>query len=98
MVAESRADLSLKLELENAIGKGLAWLAGRQEPGGFWAQAEYPALTAFILTAFQGDPSGFYKRKFEQNIKAAMTTWSGASSLTAASMARTWPTTIPPSP
>jgi squalene-hopene/tetraprenyl-beta-curcumene cyclase len=69
VVAKSKPDISLKLELENAIGKGLTWLAGKQQPGGYWAQAEYPALTALALTSFQGDPSNFYKNKYEQNIK-----------------------------
>lgn len=69
VVAKSKPDISLRLEVENAIGKGLTWLAGSQQPGGHWAQAEYPAVTALALTAFQGDPSGFYKRKYEQNIK-----------------------------
>jgi squalene-hopene/tetraprenyl-beta-curcumene cyclase len=70
VVAQSKPDISTRLEVENAIGKGLTWLAGQQQPGGNWAQAEYPAVTALVLTAFQGDPSGFYNRKFEQNIKA----------------------------
>lgn len=69
VVAGSKPDLSLKLELENAIGKGLGWLAGKQNPAGFWSQAEYPALTGLALTAFQGDPSKFYKAKYEQNIR-----------------------------
>jgi squalene-hopene/tetraprenyl-beta-curcumene cyclase len=69
VVAKSKPDLSLKLELENSIGKGLTWLASKQQPGGYWAQAEYPALTALALTSFQGDPSKFYKNKYEQNIK-----------------------------
>jgi len=69
VVPSSKADLSLKLELENAIGKGLTWLAAKQQPGGYWAQSEYPALTGLALTAFQGDPSRFYKNKYEQNIK-----------------------------
>jgi squalene-hopene/tetraprenyl-beta-curcumene cyclase len=68
-VARSKADISYKLEVENAIGKGLTWLASRQTPGGWWSQQEYPALTGIVLTAFQGDPSGFYKRKYEQAIK-----------------------------
>ena len=70
VVAKSKPDVSLRLEVENAIGKGLAWLAGKQQPGGYWAQAEYPAVTALALTAFQGDPAGFYKRKYEQNVKS----------------------------
>jgi squalene-hopene/tetraprenyl-beta-curcumene cyclase len=69
IVANSKPDISLRLEVENAIGKGLTWLAANQQSGGNWAQAEYPAVTALALTAFQGDPSGFYKRKFEKNIK-----------------------------
>lgn len=70
IVAKSKPDVSLRLELENSIGKGLTWLAGKQNPAGYWAQAEYPALSALALTAFQGDPSGFYKRKYEQNIRS----------------------------
>lgn len=69
VVSNSKPDISLKYEVENAIGKGLSWLASKQQPGGYWAQPEYPAVTALALTAFQGDPSGFYKRKYEQNIK-----------------------------
>lgn len=66
-------DISLKLELENAIGKGLTWLAANQQPAGNWAQPEYPALTALALTAFQGDPSSFYKNKYQQNINNGYT-------------------------
>ncbi len=68
VVARSKSDVSLKLEVENAIGKGLTWLAARQKPEGYWGQQEYPALTALVLTGFQGDQSGFYKRKYEQAI------------------------------
>ena len=68
-VAGSKSDLSLKLELETAIGKSLTWLAGQQKADGTWGEAEYPALSALALTAFQGDPSGSYKRKYEANIK-----------------------------
>lgn len=70
VVTKSRPDLSLQLELENAIGRGLTWLASRQQPGGFWGQAEYPALTGLVLTAFQGDPSKFYRNKYEHSIKS----------------------------
>ena len=69
VVTGSKPDISLKLELENAIGRGLNWLASKQQAGGYWSQAEYPAVTALALTSFQGDPSGFYKTKYEQNIK-----------------------------
>lgn len=69
VIASSKPDLSLKLELETAIGKGLGWLASQQKEDGTWGQAEYPALSALALTALQGDPSGTYKRKFDANIK-----------------------------
>jgi squalene-hopene/tetraprenyl-beta-curcumene cyclase len=69
VVANSKPDLSLKLELDTAIGKGLAWLAGQQKADGSWGQPEFPALSALALTAFQGDPSGSYKRKYEANVK-----------------------------
>jgi squalene-hopene/tetraprenyl-beta-curcumene cyclase len=68
MVAKSQSDVSLKSELENAIGRGLNWMASRQSEGGYWSQTEHPALTALALTAFQGEPSGFYKKKYQSNI------------------------------
>jgi len=68
IVPKSRADASLKNEVQNAIGRGLTWLESKQNPGGWWSQEEQPALTALVLTAFQGDPSGFYKRKHEQAV------------------------------
>lgn len=70
VVTDSRPDASLRNEVEHAIGKGLTWLAARQQPGGYWAQTEHPGMSAMILTAFQGDPSGYYKKKYAQNIKA----------------------------
>jgi squalene-hopene/tetraprenyl-beta-curcumene cyclase len=69
IVPKSRVNLSLKNEVQNAIGRGLTFLASRQNPEGWWSQAEHPALTGLVLTAFQGDPSGFYKRKYEQAIE-----------------------------
>lgn len=70
IVTKSKSDISMKLEVENAIGKGLTWLAGKQMPEGNWAQVEYPAVTALALTAFQGDPSKYYKNKFDKNVKS----------------------------
>lgn len=70
VVATSKPNISLRNEVEHAIGRGLDWLARQQQPGGWWAQTEHPAETAMILMAFQGDPSGYYKRKHEKVIKA----------------------------
>jgi squalene-hopene/tetraprenyl-beta-curcumene cyclase len=68
VVVKSKSDVSLKNEVDNAIGKGLTWLAAKQTADGFWSQAEYPAATGLVLTSFQGDPSGFYKSKYKAQI------------------------------
>ncbi len=68
-VTSSKPNISMKLELETAIGKGLGWLAANQKEDGTWGQPEYPALSALALTAFQGDPSGTYKHKYEANVR-----------------------------
>lgn len=64
----NRHDLSLKVEIQHAIGKGLDFLQSCQQDGGWWSQSEYPALTALVLTAFAGDPSGFYKKSASKAI------------------------------
>jgi squalene-hopene/tetraprenyl-beta-curcumene cyclase len=68
VVGRTRTDPSLKNEVQNAIGKGLTWLSSNQTSGGWWSQEEQPALAALALTAFQGDPSGFYKKKAAEGI------------------------------
>jgi squalene-hopene/tetraprenyl-beta-curcumene cyclase len=68
VVAKTRPDVSLRNEVENSLGKGLTWLAGQQAGEGNWSQPEHPAATGLVLTAFQGDPSTFYKHKFEAQI------------------------------
>jgi squalene-hopene/tetraprenyl-beta-curcumene cyclase len=68
VVEQSKSDISLKHEVQNAIGKGLNYLASQQKPSGWWSQEEHPALTALVLTAFQGDPSKFYKKKYSKEI------------------------------
>ena len=50
-------DESLRREVQHAIDRGLAWLKTRQAPGGNWSNADYPALTALVMTAHFGDPS-----------------------------------------
>lgn len=67
VVAKSRSDVSLKQELEFSIGRGLGWLAAQQQDG-VWGSAEFPALSALALTAFQGDPSGAYRKRHADQI------------------------------
>jgi len=57
----AKHDLSLKLEAEHAVDKGIAWLAKAQFPGGYWSQPEHPALTGLVLTGIMGEPSGKMK-------------------------------------
>ncbi len=60
VIAQKKPDLSLRYEVEHALDKGLNWLIEKQNPDGSWSQAEYPALTALVLKAFMGEPSGKY--------------------------------------
>ena len=51
-------DVSLRLEIEHAIDRGLKYLATQQDKEkGSWSEVEYPALTALPVAAFLGDPS-----------------------------------------
>jgi len=49
-------DLSLKLEIQGRIDRGLAWLAGQQGASGAFGDETYPALTALALSATMGNP------------------------------------------
>lgn len=51
------SDLSLRLEIERAIDKGLAWLGEAQSGEGYWSTPDHPALSGLALVALQGDPS-----------------------------------------
>ena len=51
------ANQSLRQEVQHGIDKGLAWLRARQNPDGSWSNADYPALTALVMTAHFGDPA-----------------------------------------
>ncbi len=61
--ASPTGDLSLQLEVERAIERGLAWLREQQDPAtGAWSDSGYPALTALPVIALHGaskepDPS-----------------------------------------
>jgi len=51
-------NLSLRLEIERAIDRGLKHLARQQDAEtGAWSETDYPALTALPVAAFLGDPS-----------------------------------------
>lgn len=49
--------VSLRLEIERAIEKGLAYLKNAQAPdSGAWGHPDQPAFTALAISAFLGDP------------------------------------------
>ena len=51
-------NLSLKLEIERAIEKGVQWLEQNQDAEtGSWSDPTHPALTALPVMAIVGDPS-----------------------------------------
>ena len=62
------SDISLKQEIQHAIGKGLNYLQTQQKPEGWWSQPEYPALTALVLTSFAGEPSGYFRQKAHDSV------------------------------
>jgi squalene-hopene/tetraprenyl-beta-curcumene cyclase len=54
---QSQPNISLRHEVEHSIDTGLAWLAKNQNPtNGSWSNAEQPALTAMVVSAFKGRP------------------------------------------
>ena len=54
----AQGNLSLRLEIEHAIDKGIAWLKKQQDPEtGAWSETDQPALTALAVAAIAGDPS-----------------------------------------
>ncbi|MBM3844834.1 MAG: cycloartenol synthase [Verrucomicrobia bacterium] len=54
-------DVSFRNEVQNSIQRGLNWLGTQQNSNGWWSTADHPALTALVLSAFQGEPSGRYQ-------------------------------------
>ncbi len=63
-------NLSLKLEIEHAIEKGLAWLEKQQSENGSWGSEDYPALTGLALTAIMGDPKADWGTKLPPHVRA----------------------------
>ncbi len=55
-------NVSMQKEVQHAIDQGLAWLKGKQAPDGSWSSSDYPAISALVLTAYMGDPSGQYRK------------------------------------
>lgn len=57
-----RENISVRNEVHRAINRGLDWLQSNQRSNGWWSTPDHPALTGLALMAFQGEPSGRYRR------------------------------------
>ena len=54
----AQGNLSLRLEIDRAINRGVAWLKKQQDPEtGAWSQTDFPGLTALAVSALLGDPA-----------------------------------------
>ncbi len=58
--AGPQRDPALKRQVETAINRGLTWYSTNQNANGSWSLPDQPALTAMVLTAYNGEPSGKY--------------------------------------
>lgn len=68
---EARANHSFKLEIRNAIDRGLQWMAADQAEDGHWSNPNHPALTALPLWAFAADPARPTAKRHEEVIRKA---------------------------
>lgn len=51
-------DVSLKLEIERAIAKGVKFLESKQDPEtGSWSDTDFPAISALAISSIAGDPA-----------------------------------------
>lgn len=69
-VSSAENNLSLKLEIERAIEKGVKFLHSQQDAQtGAWSNPETPAFTGLALSAIQGDPNRDPKAPQPEGVK-----------------------------
>ena len=51
-----QTDISFQNELQRSIDRGIESLQKSQKPGGYWTNADHPAVTAIVLVAYHGNP------------------------------------------
>jgi len=66
-------NVSLRLEIEHTIDRGLKYLATQQDAAtGAWSETDYPALTALPVAAFLGDPGRAPETEISQELDKAL--------------------------
>jgi squalene-hopene/tetraprenyl-beta-curcumene cyclase len=60
-VATANDHTSIRNELQRSIDRGFEYLLSSQNTNDWWQTADHPAVTALILTAFNGDPMDRYR-------------------------------------
>ncbi|MEN8755826.1 MAG: prenyltransferase/squalene oxidase repeat-containing protein [Akkermansiaceae bacterium] len=70
--AQDGALLSLKLEMQESIKKGNAFLLSKQHKDGYWGNHEFPAFTALAVRSLLSDPSYDTKKPMPENYLKAL--------------------------
>ena len=69
---DNQGHLSIKLEMQETIKKGNAFLRSKQHADGYWGEPTLPAFTAYSLRALLSDPSLDLKKPLPANITKAL--------------------------
>jgi len=64
----NQGHLSIKLEMQETIKKGNAYLRSKQHKDGYWGEPTLPAFTAYALRAQLSDPSLDLKKPLPANL------------------------------
>src|SRR6185436_4943293 len=68
-IALGQKDLSFRNEVQRAIDRGLMWFEKNQHTNGYWSTPDQPAVTALVLAACKGDPTGRFNKQEPSWIK-----------------------------
>jgi squalene-hopene/tetraprenyl-beta-curcumene cyclase len=60
---------SVRQEVETAVSRALAWMDTQQQADGHWSNADFPAITGLVLTAYMRAPGGKFRDHPTQIVK-----------------------------
>jgi len=69
---DNQGHLSIKLEMQETIKKGNAYLRSKQHEDGYWGEPSLPAFTAYALRAQLSDPSLDLKKPLPANLSKGL--------------------------